>query len=89
MEIHPQSAAEIGLSNGQVVEVASPTGKLMATVDESEAIVPGAVAILPGYPPPEFDDQAVPSNTRPLDLLERQENESGSLAFMATRVTLT
>jgi anaerobic selenocysteine-containing dehydrogenase len=88
IEIHPQTARDLGVRIGDTVRVASPFGEMQARVNEIETIRPGVVAV------PLSLDAGVGRRDRfgpganPLDLLGALENASGDLAFMATMVKL-
>ena len=86
VEIHPKTRRALGIGNGDLVRILSPSGELQALVCERDAIRPDVIAM-----PVELGDAALRHGAAgrgvsPLALLAPLQNESGSLAFMATRV---
>jgi anaerobic selenocysteine-containing dehydrogenase len=47
--IHPDDAANLEIDNGQLAEVASATGKIVATAELTEDIMPGVVSLPHGW----------------------------------------
>jgi len=47
--IHPEDAAALGVDDGQQAEVASAAGKVIATVEVTEDIMPGVVSLPHGW----------------------------------------
>jgi anaerobic selenocysteine-containing dehydrogenase len=89
VEINPLTARTLGVVNDDIVKIASFAGEIAAIVREDPAILPNVVAVpfrqeyfSPGY-------YAGRRNCNPLNLLELNQNNSGNLAFMGTRVKVT
>ena len=49
LEIHPDDAAALGLSDGAQVQVSSRTGSIQVPVRASDAMMPGVVSLPHGY----------------------------------------
>lgn len=86
VEIHPETAQELGLSDGDIAEVVSPTGKIEAVVSLSSSIRKDAVAIPVGEGGLGHGRFVAGGVAHPLDLLGTEQNETGSLAFTAAMV---
>ena len=89
VEINPLTAKELGVKSDDVVKVTSPVGEVEAVVYEFPAIHPKVVAIPLGQGHTAFGRFAQGRGIIALDLLDKQQNESGNLAFMATRVKIS
>lgn len=88
VEIHPETAQLYGLSDGVIVEVASPAGKINAIVSFSSSIRKDTVAMPLWQSSPGHGDFTAGRGARPFDLIGIQQNEAGSLAFTAAMVTI-
>ncbi len=64
LQIHPDDAARLGLTEGGRAEVASRTGSLVAPVEITDAVFPGVVSIPHGWghDEPEVDMQVARAN---------------------------
>ena len=89
VEIHPQTAQEIGAANDELVRVASPVGEITAAVYIYPGIHPGTIAIPLGQGHTALGRYAAGRGANPLHILAARQNEAGNLAFMATRVQVT
>jgi menaquinone reductase, molybdopterin-binding-like subunit len=90
VEIHPKTAEHLGIKEGDLVEIASPQGSVRAAAVLSPGIAPDMVAMPVGQGHENFTRFASGRGTNPLSILAPlAENETGSLAWAATRVKLT
>jgi len=93
VEVPVESAARLGIATGDVVRVSSPHGAIELPAWVSATLHPGAVAIPIGhrYAPYHARYVAPPATTlNPVALLGRTADpDSGALAYLAVRVTLT
>jgi anaerobic selenocysteine-containing dehydrogenase len=90
VELNPQTAAQLGVKEGDVLEVESPHGKIAAPVYVYPAIRPDVIAIPIGQGHTEYGRYARDRGVNPIRILAPQtEPETGALAWSATRVKLT
>jgi len=94
VEINTQTAARLGIRQGDVVKVTSPHGALEVPAYVSPSIHPGAVAIPMGhhYAPYHVRLKYVPATapTNPMALLPAEADAaSGGPSFLSVKVTLT
>jgi anaerobic selenocysteine-containing dehydrogenase len=90
IEINPQTAAGLGISDGDVVEVASAHGTLRTAAIVSPGIAPDLVAMPAGQGHQTFTRYATGRGENPVELLAPvTAAETGSLAWAATRVRVT
>jgi anaerobic selenocysteine-containing dehydrogenase len=88
VEISPMTAAQLGIQDDDVVRISSPAGEVECAVYQYPPIHPGVVAIPLGQGHTALGRYAKDRGINPLDLLPRQENEAGNLAYTATRVKI-
>ncbi|MCZ0953987.1 MAG: molybdopterin-dependent oxidoreductase [Rhodospirillaceae bacterium] len=89
LEINPATAQELGLRDGDLVEVESPDGTVSVPVLTFPAIMPNVVAMPVGQGHSEYGRYASGRGANPIEILSSQmEPETGSLAWNATRVRL-
>ena len=89
LEINPTTAQELGLRDGDLVEVESPDGTVSVPVLTFPAIMPNVVAMPVGQGHSEYGRYASGRGANPIEILSSQmEPETGSLAWNATRVRL-
>jgi len=89
VELNPVTASEMGLAEGDVVEVESPQGRVAAPVYVYPAIMPNVVAMPIGQGHGEYGRYADGRGANPIQILSPQmESETGALAWAATRVRL-
>lgn len=89
VEINPETAAELGVGDDDIVRVISPYGEIEAIVYLYPAIRPDTVAIPIGQGHLQYGRYAAGRGSNPVDLLApRVEVRSGGLAWAATRVTI-
>ena len=89
LEINPATAQELGLRDGDLVEVESPEGTVSVPVLTFPAIMPNVVAMPVGQGHSEYGRYASGRGANPIEILSSQmEPETGSLAWNATRVRL-
>ena len=89
VEINPLTARNLGVRNNEGVKISSTAGEIEAMVYESPTIHPDVLAVplrqgrtfLGGY--------GLDCSCNPLDLLEVSQDNSGTLAFLGTRVKIT
>ncbi|HXY69603.1 MAG TPA: molybdopterin dinucleotide binding domain-containing protein, partial [Gemmatimonadales bacterium] len=90
VEVHPDTAARLGVANGDVVTVASPHGRVEAPVYVYPGVRPDVVAMPVGQGHTAYGRLARGRGVSPLDLLAADATDaSGALAYCSTRVSLT
>ncbi len=90
VELNPRTAGQLGLSEGDVVEVTSPYGSITAPVLVYPAIRPDVIAMPIGQGHGGYGRYAGKRGANPLQILAPQiEPHAGSLAWNATRVRVT
>jgi anaerobic selenocysteine-containing dehydrogenase len=90
VEINPRAAAQIGVRDGDIVEVASAHGAVRSPVVISAGIGPEAVAMPVGQGHQTFTRYASGRGANPLSILApTAEPATGQLAWSATRVKVT
>ncbi|RMF84864.1 MAG: 4Fe-4S dicluster domain-containing protein [Nitrospinota bacterium] len=89
LEIHPETARRLGISEGDLVEVASPHGRLELPAHLYAWIRPDVVAVPLGQGHTRFGRYAEGRGTNPIHLLSPEpESLSGGFPWLAVRVTL-
>jgi molybdopterin-containing oxidoreductase family iron-sulfur binding subunit len=89
VEIDPKTAAELGVTNGDLVRVSSSQGQLEAPAYVHPAAIPGVVSMAIGQGHRHYGRYAAGRGANPLAIVAASfERESGALAFGATRVKL-
>src|SRR5450755_3142437 len=89
-EINPRTAATLQIEQGDLVEVASPHGKLRAPALLSPGIAPDLIAIPVGQGHEEYGRYASGRGANPIKMLAPQvEPATGALAWAGTRVSIT
>jgi anaerobic selenocysteine-containing dehydrogenase len=89
VEINPQTAASLGIEQGDLVDVASQHGKLRTTALLSPGISPDVVAMPVGQGHEEYGRYASGRGTNPLKIIGPQvEPNTSSWAWAGTRVSL-
>jgi anaerobic selenocysteine-containing dehydrogenase len=89
VELNPVTAKEIGLSEGDVVDVESAHGRVSVPVYVYPAIRPDVVAMPIGQGHGEYGRYAKHRGVNPIQILAPEiEPSTGSLAWSATRVKL-
>lgn len=90
VEIHPKTAAKLGLAEGDIVKVTSPQGEIQAPVYTYPGIRLDTVAIPLGLGHTDLGRYAKDKGANALRLLGPQANSAGSgLAWSNVRVKLT
>ncbi len=89
VEVHPETATELGVSTGDIVRVTSPHGEVEAPVWTYPGILRNTVALAMGGGHTSFGRYADNQGVNPMVLLPAEiEQASGSLVQLATRVSL-
>ncbi len=89
VEIHPETADELGLQDDDIVQITSPYGQIEAPVYRYPAIRPDTVGIPFGQGHTAYGRYAKNCGANPAALLGIQTNSAGDLAAMTLKVTLT
>ncbi len=90
VEINTQTASQLGIVQGDLVEVGSGQGTLRAPVFVSPAIAPDVIAMPVGQGHETFTRYASGRGANPISILAPVlEAETGSLAWAATRVRVS
>lgn len=90
VELNPKTAASLGVDMGDVVKVISPAGQIEVPVFVNPAAAPDAALIPMGQGHSSMSRYAEKRGVNPLTLVatQRQDAQTGALAWGATRVTL-
>jgi anaerobic selenocysteine-containing dehydrogenase len=88
LEMNPTTAADMGLTEGDLVDIESPHGEIRAPVYVYPAIMPGVVAMPIGQGHSEYGRYAKDRGVNPLAILSPQITDAGGLASSATRVKI-
>ncbi len=89
VEINTQTGAKLGVKNGDLVKVSTPSGEIECSVYLYPGIHPEVIAIPLGQGHSAFGRYAGGRGANPLTIIPGDQNEAGNLAFMATRANLT
>jgi anaerobic selenocysteine-containing dehydrogenase len=90
IEINPTTGARLGIQQGDLVEVSSQAGTLRAAAVLSPGIAPDLLAMPVGQGHDNFGRYATGRGANPFSILAPiTEQQTGSLAWAATRVKLT
>ena len=88
-ELNPATMAELNISDGDVLEVASPTGTVRVPALAFEAISPGVLAMPIGQGHSDYGRYASDRGVNPVHIVATLVDEqSGELAWAATRVKI-
>ena len=89
VEINPQTAARLGIAEGDLVEIASKHGTLRAPALVSPGVAPDVIAMPAGQGHETFTRYASGRGQNPIKILAPViEPETGALAWAATRIRL-
>jgi molybdopterin-containing oxidoreductase family iron-sulfur binding subunit len=88
VEVHPETAARLGLENGHEVLVASGNRSVKALVYVFPGVRPDVVAMPIGQGHTAYGRYAQGRGSNPLALLDSVTDPSGALAFCQVKVTL-
>jgi anaerobic selenocysteine-containing dehydrogenase len=89
VEINPQTAQELGIEQGDLVEVTSARAALQAPAVLSPGIAPNVVAMPVGQGHAQYGRYATDRGTNPIAILGSQvEPSTGALAWASTRVRI-
>lgn len=88
LEIHPETAHELGLEDDDVVRVVSEAGEVELPVYRYPAIRPDTIAIPFGQGHTAYGRYAQGRGVNPLDLVRPALNEAGDLAFAGMKVKI-
>jgi molybdopterin-containing oxidoreductase family iron-sulfur binding subunit len=83
VEINPETAAEHGISNGDLVEVTTSTGSAVVPAVLYPGIMPGVLAMPTGQGHADFGRFATDRGANPFALLDGEATEFGGLSFYA------
>jgi anaerobic selenocysteine-containing dehydrogenase len=90
LEINPQTAANLGITQGDLLEITSTQGALQAPALISPGIAPNVIAMPVGQGHESFTRYASGRGANPIRILAPiVETETGSLAWAATRVRIS
>jgi anaerobic selenocysteine-containing dehydrogenase len=90
VEINPKKAAEMGIAQGDLLEIASTQGTLRAPAVLSPTTAPDVIAMPVGQGHQTFTRFASGRGANPISILApKTEAETGALAWAATRVRVT
>jgi anaerobic selenocysteine-containing dehydrogenase len=90
VEINTQTAAKLGIAQGDLIEVASQHGTLQAPAFPVPGIAPDCVAMPVGQGHTNFTRYASDRGANPISILAPlTDSETGSLAWAATRVKIS
>lgn len=90
VEINPKTAKQLGVAQGDLVEVASAHGSVRAPVYVSPGIAPDVIAMPVGQGHETFTRYASGRGANPIAILAPMtEPETGALAWAATRVRVS
>ncbi len=90
VEINPQTAAGLGIADGDMVEIASGQGSIETPALLSPGIAPNVIAVPVGQGHETFTRYASGRGANPLQILAPvAEPETGTLAWASTRVRIT
>jgi hypothetical protein len=90
IELNPQTANELNLEEGDVVEIDSPHGQITAPIFLYPAIMPNVIGMPIGQGHTNYGRDASGRGANPVQILSPQlEAETGDLAWAATRVAIT
>jgi anaerobic selenocysteine-containing dehydrogenase len=88
VQINPKTAEELGLNNDDVVQIISPAGMVEASVYKYPAIRPDTIAIPFGQGHTALGRFADGRGVNPATLFNLKFNETGDLAYAATKVQI-
>jgi molybdopterin-containing oxidoreductase family iron-sulfur binding subunit len=90
VEINPQTAETLGITQGDLVEIASTQGALQAPALISPGIAPNVIAMPVGQGHESFTRYASGRGENPIRILAPMvEPETGTLAWASTRVRIS
>jgi len=89
LEVHPTDAKRLGVKEGDLLRVQSPSGQVELPAHLSGGVRPGTVAVPVGQGHTAFGRYAAGRGANPIPLLPPEpEVPSGALPWVATRVTV-
>jgi anaerobic selenocysteine-containing dehydrogenase len=90
VEVNPQTAARLGIAEGDIIEVASTQGALRAPALVSPGLAPDVIAMPVGQGHETFTRYASGRGVNPIRILAPvTEPDTGALAWAATRVKIS
>jgi anaerobic selenocysteine-containing dehydrogenase len=90
VEINPQTAEQLGIQQGDLIEIASTRGKMKAPALIFPGIAPDVIAVPAGQGHEQFTRYASGRGANPFKILDPVfEPATGSLAWAATRVKIS
>lgn len=88
VEVNPETARNMGLENGDVLEIESPQGKIEAALYIYPGIRPDTIAIPYGQGHQALGRYAGGRGANPMTLVNPIKNSAGDLAYGSTRVRI-
>ena len=89
-ELNPATAAELGIDDGDVLEIESPAGTVRVPALSFPAISPGVVAMPIGQGHTNYGRYASSRGANPIKIVAAlTDSQSGDLAWAATRVKIS
>ena len=81
--MHSKTVQSLRLQHGDRIRISSTAGEIQAIVQEVSTIRPDTIAINIENVDPAYSSNRIGRREKPLDLLGKEQNESGDLAFAA------
>jgi anaerobic selenocysteine-containing dehydrogenase len=88
VEIHPETAHELGVDNDDLVRIISEAGEVVVPVYKYPAIRPDTIAIPFGQGHTAYGRYAAGRGVNPADLFGSHVNDAGDLTFAGIKVRI-
>ena len=88
VEINQKTAERLGIREGDLVELTSPAGAIEVIVYPTPAAAPDVLSVPMGQGHASYGRYAKERGVNPFQVIAPQKDETGALAWAATRVTL-
>ncbi len=88
VEINQHKAEELGIREGDLVELVSPAGSIEVIAYPTPAAAPDVLSVPMGQGHGSYGRYAKKRGANPFQVIAPQKDETGALAWAATRVTL-
>ncbi|HZS58373.1 MAG TPA: molybdopterin-dependent oxidoreductase [Gemmatimonadaceae bacterium] len=89
VEIHPETTRKLGVANGDLVEIKTDQGAILAPVYMFMGVRPDTVAIALGRGHTAYGRYAKTCGSNALDLIPAGESKAGALVLTATKCRIT